>query len=221
MTSLRDELWSVMEPVYQQIRRHPFVLGLSDGSLPLESFAHYVCQDAHYLCDYSRALALVAAKAPDERLVAMFAAHARTAIEVESQLHAGFAADLSATCPGAFSQPIAPTTLAYTSFLFRACTQGDFAAALAAVLPCYWVYAEVGSGLLARSSPQPLFARWIETYGGEEFTEVVAAVLAVVDSLDPLVGPAQVAAMRDHVLTTTRYEWMFWDAAWHREVWPA
>jgi thiaminase/transcriptional activator TenA len=118
------------------------------------------------------------------------------------------------------STPVMPTTLAYTSYLLRACHQGSFAEGLAAVLPCYWIYAEVGSALLARSSPDPLYARWIATYGGEEFARIVANVLAVVDRVGETASPAERADMRDHALATSRYEWMFWDAAWRREAWP-
>jgi thiaminase (transcriptional activator TenA) len=217
---LRDELWSVMEPVYKQILEHPFLTGLTDGTLPMDRFAYYVGQDAAYLRDYARALALVSAKAPHVENVAMFAAHAQGAIEVESSLHAGFMRDLSDSFADELRAPVAPTTLAYTSYLLRACSQGDFADALAAVLPCYWIYAEVGTALLRRSSPQPLFARWIETYGGDEFGAIVAAVLDAVDSVGTTIGAAKLAAMRDHVLVTSKYEWMFWDAGWRRETWP-
>ncbi len=212
-----------MEPVFKQILGHPFVIGLTDGSLPTESFAYYVAQDSRYLHDYARALALVAAKAPDDASVAMFAAHAQGAIEVEKQLHAGFAHDLASEHPDAFAQPPSPTTVAYTSYLLRACGQGDFAQALAAVLPCYWIYAEVGAALLPQSSASrtpPLYARWIETYGGDEFAAIVAAVLDAVDRVGETAGAAQLAAMREHVLTTSKYEWMFWDAGWRRETWP-
>jgi thiaminase/transcriptional activator TenA len=150
----------------------------------------------------------------------MFAAHARGAVEVEKQLHAGFAAELADAHAAEFAQPASPTTLAYTSYLLRVCSQGDFPQALAAVLPCYWIYAEVGAALLQQGSPQPLFARWIDTYGGEEFGAIVAAVLDSVDQVGESVGPTQVAAMREHVLVTSKYEWMFWDAGLRRETWP-
>jgi len=26
--------------------------------------------------------------------------------------------------------------------------------------------------------------------------------------------------MRRHFVTTSRYEWMFWDMGWRREAWP-
>ena len=46
----------------------------------------------------------------------------------------------------------------------------------------YW---EVGKTLLRRGSPDPLYRRCIETYGGEEFAAVVQAVLALADRLGP------------------------------------
>jgi thiaminase/transcriptional activator TenA len=209
-----------MDPIFERILAHPFLAGLTDGSLPRESFRHYVVEDALYLVDYARALALVGARAPDDAAIAMFASHARGALEVERALHAGLLAELGVP-PGALRAASAgPTTLAYTSYLLRTCHQGSFAEGLAAVLPCYWIYAEVGARLLARSSPDPLYARWIGTYGGEEFAGIVAEVLALVDRTGEAASASEEAAMRERVLTTSRYEWMFWDASWRRETWP-
>jgi thiaminase/transcriptional activator TenA len=220
MDRFRDRMWAAMEGVFARILAHPFLAGLTDGSLPRDAFTHYVVQDALYLVDYARALALAGAKAPDEHAISMFASHARGALEVERQLHAGLLAELGLGEDAVRSTPVGPTTLAYTSYLLRSCHQGSFAEGLAAVLPCYWIYAEVGARLLARSSPEPLYARWIATYGGEEFARIVADVLALVDRVGARVAAAEQAAMSAHVLTTARYEWMFWDAAWRRERWP-
>ena len=62
---------------------------------------------------------------------------------------------------------------------------GSFPEALGAVLPCYWIYWEVGKALVERGSPDPLYPRWIDTYGGEEFAAVVRAVLELTDRLGP------------------------------------
>jgi thiaminase/transcriptional activator TenA len=220
MAGFRDRMWGAIEPVFARILAHPFLAGLTDGSLPRECFRHYVVQDALYLVDYARALALVGAKAPDEEAIAMFASHARGALEVERSLHAWLLGELG-VAPGALrTAPVSPTTLAYTSYLLRSCHQRSFAEGLAAVLPCYWIYAGVGARLLARSSPDPLYARWIGTYGGEEFARIVADVLALVDRTGEVASAPEQAAMREHVVTTARYEWMFWDASWRRETWP-
>jgi len=56
-----DELWHSIEPIYAAILRHPFIAGLTDGSLPRESFKFYAVQDALYLREFARSLAIAAA----------------------------------------------------------------------------------------------------------------------------------------------------------------
>ena len=97
---------------------------------------------------------------------------------------------------------------------------GSYAEAVGAVLPCYWIYAKVGEALLERSSPDPLYARWIAMYGSEDFKHVVEAVLEVVDSVGAAASDAEFGRVREHVETTSRYEWMFWDAGYRRRNWP-
>ena len=66
-TPIRDLLWSDVEDIYAAILRHPFVTGLTDGTLPREAFRHYIVQDAHYLRGYARALALCGGPRPASR----------------------------------------------------------------------------------------------------------------------------------------------------------
>lgn len=220
MPSLRSSLWSSIEGVYGAILAHPFLTGLTDGSLDRAAFQHYVLQDALYLRDYARALAVCAARAPADDDIAMFCQHAAGAIAVERQLHEGFLADFGLDPSVLETTRPSPTTLAYTSYLLASVYGGSFPEALGAVLPCYWIYAEVGRALLERSSPDPLYRRWVDTYGGEEFAAVVAAVLALTDRIGAELSPAETARVTERFVTTSRYEWMFWDAGWRRETWP-
>ncbi len=217
---LTAELWSGIAGTYRAILDHPFIAGLTDGSLDRAAFEFYVVQDAHYLREYARALSVAAARAPGEAAIAMFAEHAAGAIAVERSLHEGFFAELGVSEEAVARTPLAPTNLAYTSYLVATAYTGSFAELLGAVLPCYWIYSEVGKELLESGSPDPLYARWIETYGGEEFGEVVAAVLELADRLGPELGPAERSRAARHFATTSRYEWMFWDMAFRREPWP-
>ena len=209
-----------MEDVYAAILRHPFVTGLTDGSLPREAFRHYIVQDAHYLRGYARALALCGARAQEPRDTVMFGAHAGGAIAAEQGLHAALLADLGLPAEVAAAEPVAPTTRAYVSYLLATAHGGSFAEAVAAVLPCYWIYARVGEELLGAGSPDPLYARWIAMYGSEEFQAVDDAVLELTDRVGAAASPRELALMREHMIVTSRYEWMFWDAAWRRETWP-
>ena len=215
---LTAELWSASEGVFDAILAHPFLTGLATGQLRRDRFAHYVVQDAHYLRGYAKALSVLAGRAPDEATTALFATHAGDAIAVEQDLHAGFLAELGLAedrLPGA-----TPTTVAYTSYLLAATHGGSFSEGVAAVLPCYWIYWEVGKTLLDRSCPDPLFARWIQTYGGEEFSAVVRPVLELADRLGAEAAPAERDRMGERHAMASRYEWMFWDAAYRLEGWP-
>lgn len=218
MRPLTEELWSGAEATYASILGHPFIQGLTDGSLPPDAFRHFVVQDAHYLRDYARALAVCAAKAPTEQDVRAFADDAVGAIAAEQEMHAEFTRALGGEQPG--DAEVLPTTRAYTSYLLAAVYGGSFAEGLAAVLPCYWIYAKVGTELLARSSPDPLYARWIAVYGDEAFQSVVRRVLVLTDRIGEEMSPAERRRAGEHFTTTSKYEWMFWDAAWRREAWP-
>src|SRR2546423_15159068 len=94
------ELWDTIAPIYAAILRHPFVRGLTDGTLPRESFRFYAVQDALYLRDFARALSLAAARAPADDWIIMFNEHAAGALRVERALHASFFAECALT-PGA------------------------------------------------------------------------------------------------------------------------
>jgi thiaminase/transcriptional activator TenA len=213
-------LWASAEPTYAAILDHPFLKGLTSGALDEASFAYYVAQDAHYLRDYARSLAVVGAKAPTHADTGMFARHAAETVAVELALHDTLLASLGLDPSAVASTPVSPTTTAYTSYLLATVYGGTFAEGIAAVLPCYWIYQRVGSALVAQGSPDPRYQLWIDTYAGDAFAATVAEVLALADRVGSELSAAEQARAARHFVTTARYEWMFWDAAWRRERWP-
>lgn len=217
---ISGELWQAIAPIYDAILTHPFVRGLTDGTLDAAAFRFYAIQDAHYLDRFARALSVAAAKAPTSADVAMLNEHARDAIAVEKSLHESFFAEFGLAPAAVAATPLAPTTLAYTSYFLAVAHGGSFAQALGALLPCYWIYWEVGKTLLARGSPHPLYQRWIETYGGEEFAATVRDAIALMDRVGAELGPTERALVRDHFVTSSRYEWMFWEMGLRQEGWP-
>ena len=215
-----NELWRSITSIYNEILAHPFLRGLTDGTLTEERFRFYILQDALYLREYARALSLAGVRSPDESALVMFNEHSAGAISVERSLHEGFLKDLGISESEAEGTEAFPATLAYTSFLLKAATLGDYPEVLAAVLPCYWIYREVGKALLEEGSPNPRYQKWIDTYGGEKFGALVEAVLDLTDRVCEDLNSSQKARVREAFVTTSRYEWMFWDAAWRLEGWP-
>ncbi|MCK9920918.1 TenA family protein [Frankia sp. AgPm24] len=228
--SFTAQLWTSTREIYQAILRHPFLTGLTDGSLPRSAFGRFIVQDTHYLRDYARALAVCAAKAPTEADVRALATDAADAIAAEQAMHAdlrqALAGDGTWGGPGngggaaGVRDVVGPTTRAYTSYLLATGYGGSFLEGLAAVLPCYWIYARVGAELLAASSPDPLYARWIAAYGDPAFQTVADRVIALTDRVGAQASPTERERATDHFVVTARYEWMFWDAAWRGETWP-
>jgi thiaminase/transcriptional activator TenA len=215
-----EELWESIETIYAAILRHPFIRGLTDGSLLRESFQFYAVQDALYLREFARALSIAAARAPQDDWIIMFNEHAAGALRVERSLHESFFKEFGLSQQEVSATPLAPANLAYTSYLLSVAYAAPFHEALAALLPCYWIYWEVGKELEQAGSPDPLYARWIGTYASEEFGTLVRAVLDATDQTAARLLPAESETMRRHFVTTSRYEWMFWEMGYRRESWP-
>src|ERR687896_2063766 len=134
-----NELWCSITSIYAEILAHPFLRGLTDGTLTEECFRFYVLQDAVYLREYARALSLAGVRSPDESALVMFNEHAIGAITVERSLHEGLLKDLGVSESEAEGAEVSPTTFAYTSFLLKTAALGDCPEVLGAVLPCYWI----------------------------------------------------------------------------------
>ncbi len=214
------ELWSGIADIYGAILAHPFLTGLTDGSLAQDAFVFYVIQDALYLRRYAQALANVASRANDTAQTEMFARHAAGIVAVEMSLHESLLADLDIDPAAVDQAQEAPTTLAYNSYLLAATQSGSFAEGVGTVLPCYWIYGEVGKHLLGMGSPDPRYQKWIDTYSGDEYDAEVRDVIDVMNKLGSELSFAERERVRRHFRATSRYEWMFWDMGYRLEEWP-
>lgn len=206
------DLWTAIAPIYAKTLEHPFLRGLTDGTLPQPRFQYYLRQDAAYLGSFSRALLSLAAKAPRQEWSETLTRHATEAIEAEKALHRTLLKD---TRPA----PMAPVNYAYTNHFQLAVERGTFAEGLAALLPCYWIYQEVGRELVKKGSKDPGYQKWIDNYAGEEYAKSVRQVLAMYDAEAAGMTAAQRDRCRELFVLSARYEYLFWDMAWREEQW--
>ena len=189
--------------------------GIGDGSLDMERFRLWVRQDYLFLIEYCRLFALAAARAPDLELITRFADLLHATAHTEMELHRSYARELGITRERLESEPMAPTTRAYTDFLLRVAAMGDFPELAAALLPCMWGFCEIGQGLKVQGLPaEPRYARWIEMYADPDFASLADWCRELVDRLAAELGPAARRRVREAFLTSSRYELMFWDMAW-------
>jgi thiaminase/transcriptional activator TenA len=219
MTRFSETLWQRIEGIYSRILAHPFLTGLTDGSLTEDAFRFYAIQDALYLRDFARGLSLLAAKAPADDAMIMFSEHAKNAIVVERALHGSFFQEWGLTPQDVYATPLAPNTVLYTSYLLRVAYECPFHEGLGAFLPCYWIYWEVGKDLERRGSSVSVYQRWIDTYASAEFGNIVQQVIALVDQVAETLTAAGREKVAGHFVMTSRFEYLFWDMGYRRQAW--
>ena len=156
------ELWSAVAKIHGRTLEHPFLKGLGDGTLPRARFRFYLLQDAKYLRAYSQALNVLASKAPREEWAVTLSTHAVDALRAERQLHESILRSHGVSDAEMRAAVVAPSNLAYTNHLLATVEQRPFGEGLAAMLPCYWIYWEVGKDLNKRGSTDADYRRWIE-----------------------------------------------------------
>jgi thiaminase/transcriptional activator TenA len=207
-----EDLRAHAADIWQRQHRHPFVIEIGDGTLDLGVFRRWVRQDYLFLIEYGRVLALCAARAPDLATMRRFAALAHETLGKEMDLHRSFCAELGIDEAALEREAPAPTTRAYTDFLVRTASTGDFAEAAAAVLPCMWGFSEIGRRLAARGRPDdPRYAAWVDVYASDEFAELAGWCRSVVDRVGDGAPDVVLAAMREAFWVSSAYELAFWD----------
>jgi len=200
--------------VWSDYTRHAFVEGLRDGTLPRESFLHYLVQDYVFLFHFSRAWALAAVKAgtPDEMRIA--ASTVDGLVNHEMSLHIKTCAAAGIDESALFTAREEPENLAYTRYVLEAGYSGDFLDLMATLAPCVMGYGEIGARL-SKEATSETYREWIETYASEEYQQMCRDVGALIDTavasrIGVLEGSPRAAALAHRFETATRLEVDFW-----------
>jgi thiaminase (transcriptional activator TenA) len=216
MTGFCDHAWQRTTDLRAAIHHLPFNRELAAGTLATARFQFYIEQDAQYLEQYSRILAMAGVRGPDGATLRLFAESALEAVAVEQALHAQYLSEF-----GTEGAEPAPDCLGYTSFLLATAYHDPWEVLIAAVLPCFWIYWDVGNAIAREAAAENRYRAWIDTYSDEAFGNAVRAVIGATDTA----ADGASATMRDRMMTafirSTQYEYLFWDGAYQLRRWPA
>jgi len=215
-----EEAWERSAALRAAIHALPFNRELAAGSLSPERFRFYILQDALYLAQYSRVLALAAAKAPDTASLQAFGGSALGAIAVEQRLHEHYLREFGVTPEAAAAAEAMPDCLAYTSYLLATAHQEPWGVLVAALLPCFWIYWDVAGAISRQSAAGNRYQAWIDTYADPHFGASVERVIGIADAgaeATPTLRPAMLGAFA----RSAQYEFLFWDGAYRQRDWPA
>ena len=105
-----------------------------------------------------------------------------------------------------------PITRAYTDFLLASTLDEPAAIGQAAVLPCYWLYYEVGARLAERNHEAHPYRDWLATYAGDGFYEAVRGAIERCEATLTQ-SPGSLDAAVRACAVASRYELDFFDQA--------
>ncbi|MBD1381886.1 thiaminase II [Metabacillus arenae] len=204
---------------WQESFNHPFVKGIGDGTLSLEAFKYYVLQDSYYLSNFAKVQSYAGAMADDLHTTNRMAAHAQGTYEAELSLHREFSELLGISKEEVEQFEPSPTAYAYTSHMYRSVLSGKIGEVIAALLPCYWLYLEVGEHLKTCTPSEPIFQQWIAAYNGDWFRELVEEQIQRLNELAEAASEKERRRMMDNFYKSSYYEYQFWQMAYTQETW--
>ncbi|MFA6617783.1 MAG: TenA family protein [Candidatus Neomarinimicrobiota bacterium] len=205
------KLWKRSRSLFQEMLRHPFNSELAEGTLDLEKFKVYLQQDALYIKSYTKALFNLRAKAPNHEAKAILTSFAEEGYTLEKELHDTFF-NTSQVEP---IKEALPACKDYGDFLENVTSLSSYPVGLASLLPCFWIYSEVGLNLNNISVQNNPYQPWLDTYTGPEFAEQVRQILELVEDAAANSNALVQVDMKSMYLQSCKMELKFWDACYH------
>ncbi|UVI35179.1 TenA family protein [Brevibacterium spongiae] len=224
------QLWDRVRPIVTQIEALPFLAQLADGTLDTRAFVNYISQDSIYLSGYAKAMSFLAAKTVDRDESRFWAGSAAEAITVEEGMHEELladprlAADLNELTTSGSRFKASPTTLGYVSFLVATAASRSYGEGVAAVLPCFWVYAHMGKVLVEEAgqmSEDHPYRTWVQTYDSPEFDDSTRHAVQILEQEFAKATSEEATRMRAAFEQACTYELHFWASAHAMQNWDA
>ena len=178
-------------------------------------------QDYQFLIEFSKVIALAVAKCDRLSDMEWFSRLLNETLTVEMSLHVGFCKDFGISLSDLLETKMSPTVQAYTSYLLEIAYSKSAVYTATAILPCSWGYSELGQKLYLEGMPvnAPLYCRWIEMYNSEEFAGLAQWLRDFIDRETVGLSSESLVVLHDIFIQSSRYEYLFWDAAYRMETW--
>lgn len=211
---LVDRLIAARSDDWTTYTRHPFVLALGDGTLPMPAFRAYLLQDYLFLIQFARAYALAVFKSRNLKDMRAAASGVSAILDRELDLHLGFCRSWGISEADVERLREHRATIAYTRFVIDTGLQGDLLDLHVALAPCIIGYAEIASFLAPQQANVPAnpYAAWIREYAGELYAEVALKARRHLEELaERTLAPGRFDEIADIFGKASRLEADFWD----------
>ncbi|KAI5864591.1 Phosphomethylpyrimidine kinase-domain-containing protein [Durotheca rogersii] len=200
-------------PVWHRFTNHPFVIGLGDGRLPLESFKGYLVQDYLYLVHFARANALASYKAKNIEDIAAFAKIV-SHIQTEMSLHLDYCQGFGISKEEIEATEEHQACTAYTRYVLDIGQSEDWLGLQLALAPCLLGYAAIAAQL--HSDPRTktegnTYWKWILNYVAEDYMQAVKTGSELIEKNAVLQSPTRIEQLVAVFIHATKMEIGFWE----------
>ena len=216
-----DIAMELSKEAWQASFHHPFVLQLQEGNLDPSIFRYYLIQDAYYLKAFSEAYHLLADKTSNQEMKRLLKQNAQSLVEGELFIRQQFFKELGISDQEMEQHPIAPTCYHYISHIYRQFAEPNLGIAFASLLPCPWLYHDLGKALNRKPSPNPLYQQWIETYITDELEQQIKEEEALVNQLYRESNETDKQKMLEAFHRSVHMEAKFWEMAYQHQTWTS
>jgi thiaminase len=210
-----DEQLVRLEPLWERMLAHPFLIQTRDGSLPDEVFARWLRQDYLFVQEAVPFLAAMLARARERHRGPL--ADAIGALRAELKLFEGLALEL-----GVELGDVQPSFInhAYQQFLIATALRASYAEAYTVLYVAERAYHDSWKVVREGISVKSRWLRFVDNWTSEEFERYVAHLETELNGLAASAGEPEQERMASCFELTARYEIAFWEMALRGEEWP-
>lgn len=196
------EMWDSVEYIRQDIIGSKFIRGLTDGTLNTDIFANYIAQDIIYLRQDNEALLKLSERAPIDRYRLFFKKLAEDGIASEQAMHDEYV-PLYNIRQGHFQTRAFSD---YGNFILKQASESPFEVAVAALLPCFWLYAYTGFKIYSSGSPDNKFMSFIQAYVSPAFNQLVKEYVEITEEISLKVTTEKSEEMKKAFIKAAEFE---------------
>lgn len=200
--------------VMAAIKQHPFNQEMIKGTLDPAIFAYYLEQDAIFLPNFARTLALIAARVPTHHVQTFLRLSDHALVSEPTIVHDFFKERAGYSETG----KVAPTTLTFSNHLLFLAALAPIEVAIAAATAGFTSYRETAQYIAQHTTPSNPYNRWITTYSSDGFDYTVGQLVQLFADLGDKADATIQAQMLDAYYKSTVFEHNLWDDAYHRRV---
>ncbi len=201
-----EHAWKSIEDVFSEIINHPFIRELASGNLPPEVFKEYLKQDMLYLQSYGKAIAMLGSRATNHKDTAYWLKNAYEGLAAEKEMH-----DIYLKKWNIQETPEANTACEiYSNFILAIAAYMPYEIAVAGIMPCFWVYEQIGLTIVNKSNVDNPYIEWIQTYSSKQYSDSVQEGIILMDELAEKSSDETKSEMLKYFRKGTIYELLFY-----------